>query len=1681
MPTPIRLAFSRFLVALLLAATIWLTISNDSLAQSGSIAPERASQNEAVAAGIGPNDLFLPLIQGGGAPLTPFNPLTPYTIISSYPTIAKTVRTTATGETCVTFYVQNASFRGNSQAAQLSQLTIEHEIELLAGNIQGLDASTATSPFVDCALTPRYAGFTAAETTQAAVSRCTFTLESLGLVPGEDAYLVCRYQESDNAELLTRTTVRPEPFGGYDDNFNQLEDALEDTLPARGSNTVSVLILANQLIGEAERQQVRDHAGTVEREFPALNMLQATLPAQQITPLVTAANGGADPWITMLGEDAALPTPPYQTETRSLTEAGAATGSGMPWTVAQADRTVQNTQQLSVAVLDTGLDSSHAALTDRIVSQYDAVTRSQNQAADRDGHGSHVAGIIAGVSAADGFTGIAAGVDLVNVRIGGDGVWRTSNIVDGIDWLIRHKTDQHTVVINNSNTYVGRNNPFWTVALRTATEAGLVVVTAAGDGFDEGESIGAPAGVAQAVTVGAANSKRQVTYYSSRGQADKEVIKPDVLAPADNIRSVQAAGQTSGGSYQFQSGTSTATPFVTGMAALLVDRLTDAIRGVADNDARIDEDGWDGIDNDGDNLIDEDPGPWGYSAAEVRLVKSLILMTTAQALGGETVPAEHPNAGQTNVPIQSKGTKNDVEGFGHVELDAALEAVTEEFCGVGTATFGVASDQRRVWARHLQLYADRDYTVTLEGPEGADYDLYLYRGQPNDAGEPVIARRPGPTGTPIAATTATANEEMTFRVRNDGVYFLVVRHVSGAGDFIVHLTDPQTWTLLLYMPAELAGGANLDSQAAAALNAMETIGSGEAAMRTFQVIALVDFDQYNPPAGDSPAVAATLPGESLIYCIRKDRHAPSAVSSVLLPVGEAGLPAIAAIQGNEANMGDPNTLVAFAQWGIRHFPADHYGLILWGDRQGYGWKSNPELAIGPGHDTRQDGAATADSSADALDLIELDSALASIRDTLGDRRLDILGFDMGQMATLDVLAQLADSADFLIAPETPLPGQGWPYQRILAHLRCSGSGASVNCGAARILSAATLATQIVSDFGAEHGNAAVLTAFNLRSTSDQACLTPNALVGCLSSLADGLLAWEQEGDLTDPADNGQLIIREQVRAMVTEMVDRNFVDMVHLMELLRDAPLSTEISTQAAALAVSLTNDDGLILAQSGGSDTLHGLSLYFPTHQLTGESACDPRPGSEPYACSYENPYPSTLVYSDGRVPDVTDTPETMKLGGLSRPALNGLQLPAGSKWDEFLLDYYQPHAVACTARQNGPCVEAVTARVGDTVSLSALGSSDTDATAGLRYYWDLATDEDHAAPLPTYAANGDQPVDEPCTEDCDRDGIDSTDDDPDFTGPTLTWTCTEPNQTIRARLMVHDDHNIQPTLYDEAPHTLHWGVDTDQISIYCAVNPQISADTEIAFMGVPVGYDIVFSGNPDLTGPSAASIINTIPALLEVITDTLRADTGTVRLTDGGATVRWQGSLASQGADTSSTLSYQAQVPAEVGLPPVLEPPMAMTSVQFYDGLITNTLTITTPVVLGWPSAATIAPGESVTYTVLVPSDPRNPGVSNVSLQHSLAGAEIADYVTLTAIEGPPTLPNVDNGNHWIIWDAELPPAAYLRFVYRMTLAGDLPESHCDTELGRSFLVNSQGEMASYRKQLDFAVVTVACAPVP
>ncbi|NJN84179.1 MAG: hypothetical protein HC802_19150 [Caldilineaceae bacterium] len=109
--------------------------------------------------------------------------------------------------------------------------------------------------------------------------------------------------------------------------------------------------------------------------------------------------------------------------------------------------------------------------------------------------------------------------------------------------------------------------------------------------------------------------------------------------------------------------------------------------------------------------------------------------------------------------------------------------------------------------------------MILDLPAGADYDLYLYQESYGSlagpalagaTGDPRIAKRPD--NSEIKKTTAAAGgkEEMSFQVARDGLYFLVVRRVSGAGEFTIRLITPEEWTVLVYMPAELAADGDPD-------------------------------------------------------------------------------------------------------------------------------------------------------------------------------------------------------------------------------------------------------------------------------------------------------------------------------------------------------------------------------------------------------------------------------------------------------------------------------------------------------------------------------------------------------------------------------------------------------------------------------------------------------------------------------------------------------------------------------------------------------------------------------------------------------------------------------------------------------------------------------------------------------
>jgi serine protease AprX len=262
---------------------------------------------------------------------------------------------------------------------------------------------------------------------------------------------------------------------------------------------------------------------------------------------------------------------------------------------------------IGVALIDSGIDTRHNALKKRIVATVDFTG---GDGADQYGHGTHVAGIIAGLQGRTADTrkyrGIASGAHLINLRVlGADGSGTVSNVVEAIDWAIEHRVAYRIRVINLSmgapvlQPY--RDDPLCE-AVERATQAGIVVVVAAGnygrtaDGRSVYGAITSPGNSPHALTVGAIDthgtpqrSDDTLAAYSSKGPTRYDlVIKPDLAAPGSHIVSAEAvdgylsrtypqrhvAGAGPNAYFQL-SGTSMSAGVVSGAAALLLEERPD--------------------------------------------------------------------------------------------------------------------------------------------------------------------------------------------------------------------------------------------------------------------------------------------------------------------------------------------------------------------------------------------------------------------------------------------------------------------------------------------------------------------------------------------------------------------------------------------------------------------------------------------------------------------------------------------------------------------------------------------------------------------------------------------------------------------------------------------------------------------------------------------------------------------------------------------------------------------------------------------------------------------------------------------------------------------------------------------------------------------------------------------------
>ncbi|MBI2027632.1 MAG: S8 family serine peptidase [Deltaproteobacteria bacterium] len=227
-------------------------------------------------------------------------------------------------------------------------------------------------------------------------------------------------------------------------------------------------------------------------------------------------------------------------------------------------------ENIKIAIVDTGIDYTHPDLggclgpTCKVEYGLDLVNNDADPMDDH-GHGTHVAGIAAG----DGKKqGVASGASLYAFKVlSAEGRGTTDVIIKALELAIDPNQDGDTSdgvdIINMSLGGVGSSKSALSRATDIVTKKALVVCAAGNSGLFQ--LIGSPAASHRALTVAATDEEGKLAFFSSVGPTEDYKMKPDISAPGVGILSTVPQGK-----YERYSGTSMASPYVAGVAALLM-------------------------------------------------------------------------------------------------------------------------------------------------------------------------------------------------------------------------------------------------------------------------------------------------------------------------------------------------------------------------------------------------------------------------------------------------------------------------------------------------------------------------------------------------------------------------------------------------------------------------------------------------------------------------------------------------------------------------------------------------------------------------------------------------------------------------------------------------------------------------------------------------------------------------------------------------------------------------------------------------------------------------------------------------------------------------------------------------------------------------------------------------------
>jgi serine protease AprX len=384
----------------------------------------------------------------------------------------------------------------------------------------------------------------------------------------------------------------PDPAPVAAETLPSLNPSLAALAERSPHKRVEVIVQLDQGVARtAATPLVRELGGKVTRDLHIINAVAAELPAKGAAELASrpevravSPNPGTKP--QAIGDGLATS---YNASVQSPHLWNNYGGSG---------------KGVGVAVVDTGIAGD---LPDFRVSSTDKRSRvigsavihpDATTAADQYGHGTHVAGIIAGDSRnrdegdplKGKYMGVAPKANVVSVKVSDDeGNATVLDVIAGIQFAVDHKAEYNIRVLNLSLESTATES-YKTDPLDAAVEAawfkGIFVVAAAGNRGPGGDAVQhAPGNDPYIVTVGAVddNGTKEITddeptSWSSRGTTQDGFAKPDIYAPGAKIVSNLAPGSkyttlcdecvTGGGEYIRAGGTSMAAPVVAGAAAL---------------------------------------------------------------------------------------------------------------------------------------------------------------------------------------------------------------------------------------------------------------------------------------------------------------------------------------------------------------------------------------------------------------------------------------------------------------------------------------------------------------------------------------------------------------------------------------------------------------------------------------------------------------------------------------------------------------------------------------------------------------------------------------------------------------------------------------------------------------------------------------------------------------------------------------------------------------------------------------------------------------------------------------------------------------------------------------------------------------------------------------------------------